>query len=87
MVDGFDRIDREGFAFNRLDDVVPEHEMLDVARRNQNPLSAGKPPALAGVEKPFDFLVHPADGLNSAQIVDRSGNRQGLFERNLGYGG
>src|SRR5438105_4156584 len=58
--------------------------MLDVAGRDQDALVAGQTRQSAGIEKPFDLLVDPADCLDLAMLIDRTGYGEGLLDRRLG---
>ncbi len=60
--------------------------MLDIRPRNQHPLLAVQAPLPADVEEPFNFFVDPADRLDLAVLVDRTGDGQGLFQRQVGQG-
>src|SRR5690348_5375020 len=76
LIDRIDRIDREGARGGRLDDVVTQHQVLDVAGRDDDALFAGEPGQAADIEEPLDLLVGPADRLDAAVLVDRAGDRE-----------
>src|SRR6056297_499261 len=62
-----------------------EHQVLHIGGWYNDTLSARKPALkLAGCEKAFNFLIHTADGLNFAKLVDRPRDRQILSYRNPG---
>src|SRR6266851_1513050 len=57
--------------------------MLDVAGRDDDALTGAQTAQLAGIEKAFDLFVDPADRLDLAVLIDRPGNREGLFDRRI----
>src|SRR5438067_12677627 len=57
--------------------------MLDVAGRDQDALVAGQTRQSAGIEESFDLLVDPADCLDLAMLIDRTGYGEGLLDRRL----
>ena len=58
--------------------------MLDIAGRNDDALAPGETGNLAGIEEAFNLLVDPADRLDPAELVDGSGDSEGLLARHLG---
>ncbi len=68
--DGSDRIDVELGIGHRRDHAVMQHQMHDVRFGNHDALLAGQAAAVADVEKALDLLVHPADRLHLALLVD-----------------
>src|SRR5262249_9796447 len=59
LVDCLYRKDMELPGGNRVNDVVPQHEMLDVRGRNQDALRAFYPVGATDVENAFDLLFTP----------------------------
>src|SRR5207302_2348070 len=86
LIDRIDRHDREMTVLSRRDDVATQHQMLDVARRNDHALAASEPGDATTVEKTLYLLVHPADRLNLTALVDRAGDGEALPDRRLGQG-
>src|SRR6516164_3319104 len=72
LIDGLDRYDAEPFLRSRSDDVVAQHQVLDITRRDDHALSPGEAGNPARVEKPFNLLVYAADRLDSTELVDRT---------------
>ena len=83
-LDGLHRIDMKAPLFNGPDHFALEHQVLYIGAGNQHALPASEPLGLADLEKPFDLLVDPADGLNLPFLVNRAGHRQTLIN---GYAG
>ena len=60
--------------------------MLDIVRRYQYTLFTRQAARATDVEKTLDFLIGAADRLDHAFLVHGSGYRQGLPNRDAGYG-
>src|SRR5215472_10450462 len=84
LIDGLDRYDTEPFLGCRSNDVVAQHQVFDIARRDDHALPPGEAGNSTGVEKPFNLLVDTTDRLDSAELVDRTGHSEGLADRRLG---
>ncbi len=87
LVDRLDRVDVELPFADGLDDVGPEHQVLDVLVRDDDALGSGQALGPADVEKALDLLVDAADGLDLALLVERSGDGDVLAERQPGQAG
>ena len=70
----------------RLHDLLVEHEVLDVRRRDQHALRARETLCLARGVEPLDLARDTADGLHVAVLVDRPGHGDALGERKAGEG-
>ena len=87
LLDGGDLPDFELALFHCVDHTLFQHQVLHVGRRNHHALIAGQSLAAADVKKPLDFLVPPADGLDFAGLVDRSGDGHSLVNGDAGQAG
>ncbi len=67
-----------------LHDFVFEHQVLDVGAWDQHRLLSGKATELADIKESLNLFIDRADGLDLAVLIDRSGDRVGLLDRNLG---
>ena len=83
FIDRGDRIDRKAAGGTGLDHILAQHQMLDIRLRDQHALRSGQAALLANVEEALDLLVDAADGLNFAVLIDRSGHRQILPQRDV----
>ena len=83
LIDRLDRYDPELAGRTSIDDVLAQHQMLYVGRRNQHTLCAIEPAAAANVEETLDFLVHTADGLHQPVLIDRAGDSVALLDRHI----
>ncbi len=86
IVSGGHGVDVEPSGARRGHDVLTQHKVLDVGCGDEDALLPGQAARLAHVEKALDLLVYPADGLNLAALVDRSGDGQRLADRHAGQG-
>jgi hypothetical protein len=68
----------------RGDDILAQHQVLDIARWDDDALPAVETGNPTYVEEPFDLLVDAADCLDAAELVDGAGNGEGLLDRNIG---
>ncbi len=59
----------EFIAPDGIDDVFPQHQVLDVVPRDDNAVGPIEPPFAADVEEALDLLVDPTDRLDPAQLV------------------
>ena len=84
LVDRADRINEEGLGGTSLDDVLPQHQVLNIRFWNKDALIAGEAAATADVEKSFYLFIDPTNGLNFAMLIDRARHRQILAKRPLG---
>ena len=66
--------------------IVPQHQVLDVALRNQAPLVASESASITEVEEPLHLLVDAAYRLNDALLVHRPGDGQRLSDRGARQG-
>ena len=66
--------------------VLTEHQVRDIGLGNDHALMTGESRCFADIEKSFDLLVDPANRLNPAQLVDRSGDCERLQGRQVGQG-
>src|SRR5262249_19327171 len=66
------------------DDILAQHQVFDIAHRDDDALPPGKPGYAAGVKKALDLLVDTADRLDSAELIDRAGQREVLTDRHFG---
>lgn len=87
LVGPLDWIDVEFPIPDGIDDLASEHEVLDVLVGYDHSLLSREPADLAGVEKPLDFLIHAADRLNDAKLIDRTCDRNILSQGNAGKSG
>ena len=71
------------FLLDGLDDVLFQHEVLDVFPRDNHTVRTVQSALLADVEKTFDFLVDPADDLYTTMLVYGAGHGEILPDRNL----
>ena len=83
FIDRSDRIDGKAAGGTGLDDVLAQHQMLDIRLRDQDALRPRQAALLANIEEALDLLVDPADRLNLAMLVHRSGHRQILPQRHV----
>src|ERR1051325_3724316 len=83
LVDGADRMDMELSAADRVDDLVPQHEIPLVLLRDDHALLPRQPARLADRKEDFNFLVHAADSLNLPFLIHRTGDGDILPERNI----
>jgi hypothetical protein len=60
--------------------VLAEHQMMTVATGNQGALCAVQALGFAGAKEAFDFFVHATHGQNFAVLIDRTRDRNILFE-------
>src|SRR5690606_5673524 len=86
FVHGANRMDVKTTVRYGVHDVLSQHQMLDVVRRDQYALTSRQALLTTEIEKPFDFLVDAADSLYAAVLIDRSGDRQGLRHGNVRQG-
>ena len=86
LLDGMNRPDVELPGLDCLDHLIAQHQIAHVAKRDDDALLAGQPFGLAGQVEALDLLVHTADSLDLASLVDRA--RQGaiLAQRDAGDG-
>src|SRR3989442_2785868 len=87
LADRLDRIDMKAPLPDRVDDILSEHQVLGVARRDQHALVALQPLRLAHVEEALDLLVDPADRLDLALLVHGAGHGERLLDRQVREGG
>ena len=87
VVNGGNGVEMELPGRHGIDDVLLEHQVIDVLRRQQHPLRAGQTLAPADVEKDLDFLVNPADGLELPLLIHRSGDGNALIHGQPGQPG
>ncbi len=80
FVDRPDRIDVELPGLDRVDDVGPEHQVLDVLVGDDDALGPGQALGLADLEESLDLLVDSADGLDLAFLIERAGDGDVLAE-------
>src|SRR6516225_6947901 len=81
LIDGVDRKNAESLLGRRGNHILSQHQVLDVARGDDDTLAPGK---AARVEETFDLLVDTADRLDPAELVDRAGHGERLAYRRLG---
>src|SRR5690606_36493786 len=86
FVHGANRMDVKTTVRYGVHDVLSQHQMLDVVRRDQYALTSRQALLTTEIEKPFDFLVDAADSLYAAVLIDRSGDRHGLRHGNVRQG-
>ena len=65
---------------DRLDDILAQHQAVDVGLRDDDALRAGQPLFLADVEEALDLVCCAADGLDLAVLVDRTGDGDALAD-------
>src|SRR5207244_13194646 len=70
LLDTGDGQDVEFVRGDSGDHLVAEHQVLHVFHRDDDALAAGEAFDAADVEETFDLLVHGADGLDIALLVD-----------------
>src|SRR5262245_33221186 len=75
LIDRFHGIDLELSSADRCNNVVAEHQVLNVRGRDQHPLLSRQPLSPADIEEAFDLLIHPADGLHLPTLIDGTGDR------------
>ena len=78
LVHGAHGVDVELAVGDRLDDILAQHQAVDVAFRDDDALRAGQPLLLADVEEALDLVRCAADGLDLAVLVDRAGDGDAL---------
>src|SRR5688572_348264 len=66
------------------DYIRSQHQIAQIGLRHQNALSSRKPFEPADIVKTFDLPVNAADRLNLTVLIDRAGDRQTLFDRDIG---
>ena len=81
LIDGIDRIDREPALSGSSDNIVAQHQMPHIARRNDHTLAASEPGLAAAVEKPLDLFVDAANRLDLTALIDRASDRKALLDR------
>jgi len=74
LVDGRDAVDVELAVSGGLDDLVLEHEILQVVYGDEDALALGESLGNAQVEEALDLLGGAADGLHLSVLVDRACN-------------
>ena len=65
----------------RLTHFGTQHRVADIAVRDNHTLLAAQATCPADVKKSLDLFIHPANRLNLAMLIDRSGERQRLVDR------
>src|SRR5882762_5237161 len=76
--------DRPDVKFARghgLQNIFAQHQIFHIGLRHHHALRSGEPLDAAHVEETFDFFIHPTNGLNVALLVDRTGYRDVLAQR------
>ena len=81
LVDTFHRPDMELSIAYGLHHCFFQHQIIDVAGRDQYTLISTQTSGLADGKKSLDFFVDAADGLHFAFLIDRSGNGDSLIDR------
>jgi hypothetical protein len=81
-----DRIDPESVLGNRLPDIGPEHQVLNIACRKQNALAPNPTSFTADIEKAFDLLIHATHRLNFTMLVHGPRYGEGLPDWHPGNG-
>src|SRR5262249_36160252 len=84
LINRFDRHEAKPFLGRSGDDVPAQHQVFDIAYRDDDALLPGKPGYAASVKKALDLLVDTADRLDSAELIDRAGHGEGLTDRHFG---
>jgi hypothetical protein len=74
LVDMLDRVDLEAALGHRFDQVGAQHQVVDIAPRQQHALPARSALRRTGVEEALDLLVDAAHRLHLALLVDRAGD-------------
>ena len=67
-----------------VDNVLAQHQVAHIGRGDEHALTARQPAGMADIEEAFDLLVATADCLHLAMLVDRTGHRKVLAQRQLG---
>ncbi len=65
-------------------DVVAQHQVLDVVLRDDDGMRTVQSAFFADVEKSLDLFVDAADYLDAAELIDRPGDRDVLLQRTAG---
>ena len=86
LVDRVDRPDVELARRDRIDHVMTEHKVRDIAARDADALSAGESDEPAGIVETLDLVVDGTDHLNLAVLVHRAGHGDILAQGNVGKG-
>ena len=68
----FDRRDLETAGANGVDDLFVEHQVAHVAARDHDLVEGIGIAGLAHAKEAFDLLVHAADSLGRAELIDRA---------------
>jgi hypothetical protein len=81
------RVDVELAGLYCRDHFIREVELLGVGAWQQNALLSGETVDLAHPEEALNLLVHAANGLHIAELVDRTGHGEVLIDGLAGEGG
>ena len=86
LVDMAGHIDVKLALPGRVAHIGTQHQIPDIAVGDNHTLLTAQATGPADVEKPLDFLIHPADRLHLAMLIDRTGDRQRLVDREVADG-
>ena len=76
LLDMLDGIDVEFALARGIHHRLLEHQVAQIAARDDHALFAAQAAFFAQLEETLDLFAHPADGLHLAVLVDRAGDGQ-----------
>ena len=74
------------FSFvNSIQDVFAQHQVLYVGTGDNHALVSGETAMTANIKESFNLFINAANGLDFTKLVNRTGNGNVLFNREICY--